>query len=153
MTAQLLVAGLSAVALGGALGVGRRALATGLLVRAAGAAGVSAAGFWALGSQSVLGDPFASSFAPRLGVDGLSGLFLGVLGLIAAPALVFSARYLRSTANGRAVGALTALFVLMLALVICARDPLTFLTGWESMTLVPAVLILVSRGADRKSVV
>jgi len=131
--------------------VWRRALATGLLVQAAGAAGVSAAGFWALGSQSVLGDPFASSFAPRLGVDGLSGLFLGVLGLIAAPALVFSARYLRSTANGRAVGALTAVFVLMLALVICARDPLTFLTGWESMTLVPAVLILVSRGADRRA--
>jgi hydrogenase-4 component B len=148
---SLLLAGLIAVALGGALGVWRRAFSTGLLVQAAGAAAVSVAGFWALGAQSVLGDAFASSFSPRLGVDGLSGLFLGVLGLIAAPALVFSARYLRPTAKGRAVGALTALFVLTLALVLCARDPLTFLAGWESMTLVPAVVILVSRGADRRA--
>ena len=109
MTGVLLAAGLSAVALGGALAAFRRAFSTGLLVQAVGATGVSIAGFWALGSQSVLGDPFANSFTPRVGVDGLSGLFLGVLGLIAAPTLVFSARYVRPTANGRAVGALTAL--------------------------------------------
>ena len=87
-----------------------------------------------------LGDGFSSSFAPRLGVDGLSGLFLGILGLIAVPALAFSVRYLRPGPNGRAVGALTALFVLALALVLCGRDPLTFLVGWESMTLIPAVV-------------
>jgi hydrogenase-4 component B len=151
VTAPLVVAGLSAVALGGALGVWRRAFSTGLLLQAAGAAGISVGGFWALGAQSVLGDAFASSFSPRFGVDGLTGLFLGVLGLIAAPSLVFSARYLRPTASGRAIGALTALFVLALALVLCARDPLMFLAGWESMTLVPAVVILVSRGADRRA--
>jgi hydrogenase-4 component B len=151
VTALLLAAGLSAVALGGALGVWRRAFSIGLLVQAVGAAGVSVGGFWALGSQSVLGDAFANSFAPRFGIDGLSGLFLGILGLIAAPTLVFSARYLRPTRNGRAVGALTALFVLALALVLCARDPLMFLAGWESMTLVPAVVILVSRGANRRA--
>jgi hydrogenase-4 component B len=78
-------------------------------------------------------------------------LFLGILGLIAAPALVFSVPYLRPSPNGRAVAALTALFVFSLALVLCARDPLTFLAGWESMTLVPAVVILVSRGADRRA--
>jgi hydrogenase-4 component B len=147
----LLGVGLSAIALGGALSVSRRTFSAGLWLQATGAAGVSIAGFWALGSQTVLGDPFTSSFVPRLGVDGLSGLFLGILGLIAAPALVFSVRYLRPSPNGRAVAALTALFVLALALVLCARDPLTFLTGWESMTLVPAVLILVSRGADRRA--
>jgi succinyl-CoA synthetase beta subunit len=81
----------------------------------------------------------------------LSGLFLGVLGLIAVPALVFSVRYLRPSASGRTVGALTAVFVLALALVLCARDPLTFLLGWETMTLVPAVVILVSRGAHRRA--
>lgn len=151
MNGLLLCVGLSAIALGGALGVSRRTFSAGLWLQAAGAAGVSIAGFWALGSQAVLGDPFTSSFAPRLGVDGLSGVFLGILGLIAAPALVFSVRYLRPSPSGRAVAALTALFVLALALVLCARDPLTFLTGWESMTLVPAVLILVSRGADRRA--
>ncbi|MGZ8715754.1 MAG: proton-conducting transporter transmembrane domain-containing protein [Gaiellaceae bacterium] len=151
MTGALLVAGLSAIALGGALGAWRRAFSAGLHVQAAGAAGIAVAGFWALGSQSVVGDAFASSFGPRFGVDGLSGFFLGILGLIAAPALVFSARYLRPSANGRVVGSLTAVFLLALALVLCARDPLTFLTGWEAMTLVPAVVILVSRRADRRA--
>ncbi len=59
-------------------------------MQAAGAAGVGVAGFWALASGDTLGAGFTSSFDPRFGVDGLSGLFLGTLGLIAAPALVFS---------------------------------------------------------------
>jgi hydrogenase-4 component B len=151
VTGGLLGAGLGAIALGGALSVWGRAFSAGLLLQATGAVGVSAAGFWVLGSRAPLGHTFTSSFVPRLGVDGLSGLFLGILGLIAAPALVFSVRYLRSSPQGRAVGALTALFVLALALVLCARDPLTFLAGWELMTLIPAVVILVSRGADRRA--
>jgi len=151
VTGALLVAGLGAIALGGVLCVLRRGFSTGLAVQTVGAAGVAVAGFWTLGSSASLGDGFSSSFAPRLGVDGLSGLFLGILGLIAVPALAFSVRYLRPGPNGRAVGALTALFVLALALVLCGRDPLTFLVGWESMTLIPAVVILVSRGADRRA--
>jgi hydrogenase-4 component B len=151
VTGLPLVAGLGAIATGGALGVSRRTFSAGLWLQAAGAAGVSVAGFWALGSRAALGAAFSSSFAPRLGVDGLSGLFLGILGLIAAPALVFSVRYLRPDLRGRAVGVLTGLFVLALALLLCARDPLTFLTGWESMTLIPAAVILVSRGADRRA--
>ena len=43
------------------------------------------------------------------------------------------------------------MFLLALAAVLCARDPLTFLLGWELMTLVPAAMILVARGADRKA--
>jgi hydrogenase-4 component B len=151
VTGLPLVAGLGAIAIGGALGVSRRTFSAGLWLQAAGAAGVSVAGFWALGSRAALGAAFSSSFAPRLGVDGLSALFLGILGLIAAPALVFSVRYLRPDLRGRAVGVLTGLFVLALALLLCARDPLTFLTGWESMTLIPAAVILVSRGADRRT--
>ena len=130
MTGLLLGTGLGAIALGGVLSVSGRAFSAGLWLQAIGAGGVSIAGFWALGSQAALGDTFTSSFVPRFGVDGLSGLFLGILGLIAAPALVFSVRYLRPSPTGRAVGVLTALFVLALALVLCARDPLTFLAGW-----------------------
>jgi hydrogenase-4 component B len=151
VTGLLLVAGLGAIAIGGALGVSGRTFSAGLSLQAAGAVGVSVAGFWVLGSQAVLGAAFSSSFVPRLGVDGLSGLFLGILGLIAAAALVFSVRYLRPDLRGRAVGVLTGLFVLALALLLCARDPLTFLTGWEAMTLIPAAVILVSRGADRRA--
>jgi hydrogenase-4 component B len=112
---------------------------------------VGVAGFWALGSGDTLGTGFASTFDPRLGVDGLSGLFLGTLGLITAPAVVFSLRYLEPTRRGRTTAALTAAFFLALALVVCARDPLTFLTGWELMTLLSATVILVARRADRLS--
>jgi hydrogenase-4 component B len=33
--------------------------------------------------------------------------------------------------------------------VVCARDPLTFLAGWELMTLLPAAIILVARSDDQ----
>jgi hydrogenase-4 component B len=131
--------------------LGRRTFQDGLIVQAAGAAGVGVAGFWALASGDTVGASFASSFDPRFGVDGLSGLFLGTLGLIAAPALVYSLRYLEPTRRGRVIASLTAAFFLALALVVCARDPLTFLTGWELMTLLSATVILVARRADRLS--
>ncbi len=37
----------------------------------------------------------------------------------------------------------------MLALVLCARDLLTFLAAWELMTLVPAAIILIWRDEER----
>src|SRR5258708_2449426 len=56
--------------------------------------------------------------------------------------------YLRGTHHGAAVAALTLLFIGALVLVVTARDILTFLAGWELMTLIPAAIILVNR-ADR----
>jgi hydrogenase-4 component B len=151
----LLAAGLGAVALGGGLATGRRTFTAGIGLQAAGIAVVGVFGFWTLAAGDVLGAPFTSTFDPQLGVDGLSAFFLGVLGVVGAPAFVFSMRYLEPTASGRAVGALGACFVLALALVLLARDPLTFLLGWELMTIVPAVVILATRGsssAARRSV-
>ena len=148
MTGAILVLGLGAVALGGALSAARRAFAAGLAVQATGAALVAVGGFWALAAGDVLGAPFTSSFVPRLGVDGLSAFFLGTLGLIAAPALVYSIRYLEPSAKGRAVAVLGACFILALALVVCARDPLTFLLGWELMTILSAAVILVARAGS-----
>jgi hydrogenase-4 component B len=145
----LLLCGVTSVALGAALTGRRSSFLVGLAVQAAGAAAIAAAGFWVLGSGAALGDGFTSAFLPRFGVDGLSGFFLGTLGVVAAPAAVFSRRYLDPGARGRIVGALMGVFVLVLALVVCARDPLTFLLGWELMTLLPAAVILVGHGADR----
>jgi hydrogenase-4 component B len=108
-------------------------------------------GFAALAAGTSAGASFTSGFEPRFGVDGLTSLFLGTLGLVAAPALAFSSAYLRPDGRGRAVGALTAAFVLVLVEVLCARDPLTFLAGWEVMTLLPAVVILVAHAASRTS--
>ena len=151
MIGAVLLGGLIAVAAGGALSAARRSSAAGIVVQAAGMAAVGVAGFWALGSGAASGAEFTSAFVPRLGVDALSGLFLGTLGLVAVPALVFALRYLEPTRGGRVVASLTAGFLLTLALVLCARDPLTFLLGWELMTLLPAAVILVARAADRQS--
>ncbi|MHB1242732.1 MAG: proton-conducting transporter transmembrane domain-containing protein [Gaiellaceae bacterium] len=151
MTGALLVAGLGAIALGGALSGFRATFPAGLAVQAAGAAGIAAAGFWLLGSGDSVGAAFASSLDPRLGADALSGLFLGTLGVVAAPALVFASGYLGDGLRGRVVAVLTAPFLLALALVVSARDPLTFLAGWESITLLSAAAILVWRRADAGS--
>ena len=144
----VLVAGLVALGLGGVIAVLRRSLATGLRLQSAGALAVGIAGFWALADGGTWGASFTSTLTPHFGVDGLTGLFLGTLGLIAFPALVFASAYLQSTGLGRTTGLLTAAFVLALAGVLCARDPLTFLLFWELMTLVPAAIILVS-GSDQ----
>jgi hydrogenase-4 component B len=151
VTGGLLVASLAAVGVGGAAVLSRRLFVAGVYAQAAGAGGVALAGFWALAAHATVGAAFTSQFTMRFGVDGLSGFFLGTLGVVAAPALVFSTRYLDGTVRGRTVAALTAAFLLALAAVLCARDPLTFLGAWELMTLLPAVVILVSRGADRLS--
>ncbi len=151
MTGAVVIVALSAIALGGVLVAARATFLPGLVVQAAGAVGVAVAGFWALASDEVVGARFTSSFDPRFGVDGLSGFFLGTLGLVAAPALVFSMRYLEQSVRGRVVAVLTAAFLLALAAVLCARDPLTLLAAWELMTLIPAAVILVARDADREA--
>ena len=146
MIGALLVAALGAVAIGAMLALGRRTLEPGLSYRRRERREWGSPASGSLASGDTLGMEFTSSFDLRFGVDGLSGLFLGTLGLIAAPALVFSLRYLEPTRRGRVTAALTAGFFLALALVVCARDPLTFLTGWELMTLLSATVILVARG-------
>ena len=151
MPGALLVVALSGLALGGVLCARREWFSLGLRVQTAAAAGVGVAGFWMLAMGGTAGAGFTSEFAPRLGIDGLSGLFLGTLGLIAAPALVFSLRLPEADGAGRIVGGLTAAFVLAMARVLCARDPLTFLVGWELMTLLSGAVILVARAADRQS--
>ena len=101
-----------------------------------------------LGAGDAVGAGFASALDPRVGADPLSGLFLGTLGVVAAPGSALAAGYLGDGLRGRTVGVLTAAFLLALALVLCARDPLTFLAGWESITLLSATAILVWRRAD-----
>jgi hydrogenase-4 component B len=138
----LLVAALATIAAG--------TLAASSRLQAAGAAALAGAGFWALAADATMGSGFTGAFHPRFGVDGLTGFFLGTLGVVAAPALLHASRYLRGRTSTVLVGA----FVLVLAEVLCARDPLTFLAGWELMTLLPAALILVVRQDDaaRRSV-
>jgi hydrogenase-4 component B len=156
MVGAALFGGLCAIVLGGLSAVGRRLFAVGVVMQAAGAMAIGVVGFWVLFSGVSVGDGFGTGLGSdglglRFGVDGLSGLFLGALGLVAAPTVVFARRYLTPDRRGRVVAALTSLFLLMLVLVLTARDPFGFLFGWEAMTLVPAVVILVARAADEVS--
>ena len=123
----------------------------GLGLQAAGAAVLILAGFGTLATGHAVGAAFTSQLTPRLGVDRLSGVFLATLGLVAAPALAYSSRYLDGSRRGRLVGALTGVFVLAMASLLCARDPITFLGSWELMSLLPAVIILLHRDADAEA--
>ena len=145
MTYVLLVAAVALVAAGAAAALSVRWFARAVAVQAAGAALLCVAGFWGLVSGATLGSGFTSAFEARFGVDGLTAFFLATLGVVAAPALLYARSYLRADLRGRVVAALGGVFVLVLVEVLCARDPLTFLAGWELMTLLPAAMILVAR--------
>jgi hydrogenase-4 component B len=147
VTGAAFVVAALAVAAGGVIAALPRSFTAGLWLQAAGATLLAAAGFAALVTGSSAGATFHSALEPRLGVDGLTALFLAMLGVVAAAALVFSTAYLRPDRQGRAIAASMAVFVLVLAGVLCARDPLTFLFGWELMTLVPAAVILIAHDA------
>jgi hydrogenase-4 component B len=148
VTATSLLAAVALLVLGSAACADARAFRAALAVQATGAALLGAVGFWTLAAGTTYGSAFTSGFTPRLGVDGLTAFFLGTLGLVAAPTLVFASRYLDSGPRGRVIAGLTGVFVLTLAEVLCARDPMTFLAGWELMTLLPAALILVGRSDE-----
>ncbi len=150
MFGTLLATGLVVVGAGGALSCSARAFVLGLAAQAAGIALVGVAGLAVFASGEDLGASFTSSLEPRLGVDPTSAFFLFVLGVVGAPALFFATRYLAPDPTGRATAALSAAFLLVLALVLCARDPLLFLASWELMTLVPAAIILLRRN-DRSA--
>ena len=68
------------VGAGGLIAIPRRTFTAGLAAQAAGCVFLAAGGLWALATDGQAGSAFTSAFDPRIGVDGLSGLFLGVLG-------------------------------------------------------------------------
>jgi hydrogenase-4 component B len=139
------LAGAATVVLGGLLAAIDGRLRAGLTLQAAGMALLGFDGFAVLTRGEALGAAFHSSIAPALGLDPLSGFFLAVLALTAVPTLVFARDYLPASPGARAVGALTAAFLLALVGVLAARDATSFLAFWELMTLVPAAAILAAR--------
>ena len=124
-------------------------LCAGLWLQAVGAFAIGAAGLWALCSDDTWGSAFTSDLTPQAGIDGLTGLFLATLALVACPALVFASASAHApcTTGGRVLGVLSA-FLLALIGVLCARDALSFLFFWELMTLVPAAIILAGTATE-----
>lgn len=144
----LVIGGVLGIAVGGLVSLWVGHLRTGFLAQAAGTLAVGAVGLWALVSDDTLGSPFTSELTPHAGIDGLTGVFLLTLALVACPALVFASSYVAKTTPGRLTGVLTAAFLLSLVGVLCARDALSFLLFWELMTLVPAAIILVETATE-----
>jgi len=150
VTPVLLLGAIGLIALGTLAAARPSSLERGLAVQSLGAATLGLAGFWALAAGTSIGRPFSGAFQPRFGVDGLSAFFLATLGVVGAPTLLYASRYLRQGGKGRTLGVLTGVFLLVLIEVLCARDPLTLLAGWELMSLLPAAMILVEH-SDRRS--
>jgi len=149
LTLALLVSAAGFITVGAAGASRARWFARAVTLQAAGAALLSVAGSWALASGATVGSGFTSGFQPRFGVDGLTAFFLMTVGAVAAPTLLYARSYTRVAVGGRVVAALCGVFVLVLVEVLCARDPMTFLAGWELMTLLPAAMILVARPDER----
>ena len=88
--AVLVLTGAALVGAGGLITIPGRTFTVGLVVQVLGCVLLGAGGLWALVTGGEAGSAFTSAFDPRIGVDGLSGLFLGVLGAVGAAALVFA---------------------------------------------------------------
>lgn len=114
----------------------------------------------AVGAGAVLvdggpvGAGFRSALSPALGLDRLSAFFVLVVAVAAVPALLYACDALRDAPHAGALAALTGAFLLSLLLVLAARDVVTFLAGWELMTLLPAsAILLVRRDASTRRTV
>ena len=83
-----------------------------------------------------------------LAVDGLSAYFLLVISLVAVAAAIYGPAYLRAhspdAGPARQAAQVLALNVFLgcMALVCCAGDALSFMLGWEGMTLASYVLVV-----------
>jgi len=123
----------------------RRTAGVALALQALGMALLGIAGALVLFGAPAVGSGFADGLSPRLGIDGLTGFFLATIAVVAVPSLLFARGYLAGAPRERLLVSLSAAFLAALAAVVSARDPSTFLAGWELMTLVPAAAILVQR--------
>ncbi len=132
----------AALLLAGTLAPALRPGRDALVMQWMGVALVGIAGALVLFGAAALGAGFHDGLSPCLGIDGLTGFFLVTIAVVAVPSLLFARDYLDGAPHERLLAALCGLFLFSLALVVTARDPTTFLAGWELMTLAPAAAIL-----------
>ncbi|WP_026413281.1 proton-conducting transporter membrane subunit [Actinomadura oligospora] len=142
-----LAAGLLGAVAGIALPRRVRPLGAGVCTAVSGAAGVVA------GVAAFAGHPW-SAWLPdvvplagtRLAVDGLGGLFIAVTGAVGVCAGVYGIAYCRPhgdhALDGRAVQAVTPLFLASMLLVPAAASVTTFLLAWELMAVASLLLVL-----------
>jgi formate hydrogenlyase subunit 3/multisubunit Na+/H+ antiporter MnhD subunit len=102
----------------------------------AGAAALSGQGLW-VALPGLL--PLAGVV---LTVDGLSGVFVVVVGAVAVAVGIYGIGYARNGLDGRGVQAMVPLFVVAMLLVPIAGSAGTFLLCWELMALASLLLVL-----------
>ncbi len=145
LLAIIAVTGAGLIGAGGVVCAWRRLLVWGLALQGVGLAVTGAAGLSSLLGGSAAGSAFVPGASLEFGVDPLTGFFLFALALSGVPAIVFATAYVPGSRGARAIGMLTAAFLLALVGVLTARTTMAFLTFWELMTLLPAGAILVGR--------
>ncbi len=133
---------LAAVAVRGPLG---RGLVAGCAVVGALAGGALGTLCLATGVAPGLAAPVLPLAGLALRVDGLSALFLVVVGLVGATAAVYghgySAAY-EGRATLRLLGAMLNVLLLSLSVQVIADNALTFLVAWEAMSLSAYAMVL-----------
>ncbi|HVW70167.1 MAG TPA: proton-conducting transporter membrane subunit [Steroidobacteraceae bacterium] len=88
--------------------------------------------------------PVLSLGRPSLSADRLSGLFLFVTGLVYLPVSLFSSHYLLKHAEHRNLRYFSLLYHSLfaaIALVLVADDAISFLVGWEAMSIISYLLV------------
>lgn len=118
---------------------------------------ISGVGAMALLGKQILTLPLWT--LPELGtltvsIDHLSGLFLLISGLIFLTTSVFSYRYLDRYAGHFSLCAFSILYhatFLSVALILMAGDVLTFLVGWEAMSILAYLLVNFQNKHERNS--
>jgi hydrogenase-4 component B len=101
---------------------------------------------WSQGARAELN---FSGFSPApfaLAVDGLSGFFLLLVCVVAAPVFLFSASYVERHYEGLRrlmLWVMLPWFLLSMVVVVTASTAFAFLFGWELMTLLSAGLVIL----------
>ena len=87
----------------------------------------------------------------EIGIDQLSGFFLAVLGLVQVATAVYGIRYTAHLARGQRLlaGTLVPQFTISMALVLVARDAVSFLIAWELMSLTSFGLVVVEHRREK----
>ncbi|HYS07000.1 MAG TPA: hydrogenase 4 subunit B [Candidatus Dormibacteraeota bacterium] len=145
-------AGYLGAALLAVLRAGRR---SGVALVTCGSVAGSAAAILALLSDAQAGLGFPSplpDLALVFHLDALGAAFLLLIGLVGAPAAIYSLEYApggHSAGGGRLAGTMLPLFLLSMSLVVLAANVFTFLLSWEGMSLA-SYLLVIDEGDSRE---
>ena len=83
-----------------------------------------------------------------LGLDRLSAFFLLIIAAGAIPSVFYAFGYTRHQRSGGAMGLLFNVFIVAMALVVLARNVMTFLVAWEAMSLASYFLVMTDNERD-----